>query len=239
MGAAPGSWVTFDPLSDREGLRHGAAGKAAILCLAGGRCAPLSDNTALALAAIRAGAAAGARVFLASSGAVYGDQPGALNEAAPLKPVDAYGRAKAGMEQQGRALAADLDVPLCILRIGNIAGADAILGGWRPGFRLDRFGDGRTPRRSYVGPQTLARVLGDLVATPDLPDVLNLAAPGMVEMGALLDAAGLDWTARPAPDHAIAEVQLDVRALGVFTPLDTADSLPRNLVTEWRLADMG
>lgn len=238
------NWVQFDPLTDPDALVQAAQGCVAIMCLSGVTAAraaaggDLVDNSALAEAAIRAaaktGAKTGTRVILASSAAVYGNQPGALAETAPLIPMSDYGRAKVEMERRSAALAGRLGVPVCALRIGNIAGVDAILGGWWPGFRLDRFADGRTPRRSYIGAVTLARVLGDLVRAPDLPGVLNIAAPGLVEMGALLEAAGLEWTAQPAPQTAIAEVALDVRCLGAFTTLSAADSQPQEMVAQWR-----
>lgn len=241
-GPAPGpGWVSFDPLADPAAAARAARGAAAILCLAGvvparaAAGADMDDNTALALAAVRAGAETGAAVLLASSAAVYGDSRDVLTEATPLVPVSDYGRAKADMEARALALGAARGVAVTSLRIGNVAGADAILGGWRPGFALDRFADGRTPRRSYIGPATLARVLGDLVAAAGLPPVLNLAAPGTVEMGALLDAAGLDWTPRAAPAAAIPEVRLDVCALEGFTRLGPRDSLPETLVAQWRL----
>lgn len=241
-------WLRLDPLAEPAALARAAQGCGTVLCLAGvtptaaaastSAAAAMEDNTALAEAAIGAAAAAGARVLLASSAAVYGNRAGLLREDAPLAPVSDYGRAKAQMEARGADLAARLGVEVCSLRIGNVAGADAILGGWRPGFELDLFADGRSPRRSYIGPATLARVLGDLLAAQDLsgdlPGVLNVAAPGMVEMGALLDAAGLAWTPRPAPPGAIAEVELDVSALRGFTRLDKTDSLPQTLVAEWR-----
>lgn len=232
--------AVLDPLGDPAALARAAQGCGAVLCLAGvtptaaalGR--DMADNAALALAAVRAAAGAGVPVLLASSAAVYGDSAEDLTEASPRRPLSDYGRAKAGMEEQAADLGARLGVPVTALRIGNVAGSDAILGGWRPGFRLDRFADGHTPRRSYIGPLTLARVLGDLVQAGGLPRVLNLAAPGTVEMGALLDAAGLDWTARPAPPGTIAEVRLDVSALLGFTALTPKDSLPEILVAEWR-----
>lgn len=230
-------WVTVDPLSDPAGLARAAAGRAAILCLSGvapGRGGDMDDNIALALAALEAAARTGARVLLASSAAVYGAREGLLSEATPPAPLSEYGRAKAGMERRAAARAAELGVPLSVLRIGNVAGADAILGGWRAGFVLDRFADGRTPRRSYVGPLTLARVLGVLAGRGDLPGVLNLAAPGLVEMGALLDAAGLGWTPRPAPDTAIAEVELDVTALRRLAGFDAAESDAPVMVAQWR-----
>jgi nucleoside-diphosphate-sugar epimerase len=239
---APGDWAGIDLLNDAAGLERAAAGRASIVCLAGvvpGTASSpggdLSLNTALALAAVTAGAATGARVLLASSAAVYGARSGLLSEAMAPAPVADYGRAKAEMEDHAAALAARLGAQVCALRIGNVAGADAILGGWRPGFILDRFADGRTPRRSYIGPADLARVLAGLATTPGrLPPVLNLAAPRPVEMGALLDAAGLDWTPRPAPGTAIAEVALDTAVLQGLSPLPASASLPATMVAQWR-----
>jgi nucleoside-diphosphate-sugar epimerase len=239
-GAA--GWAVFDPLADPGALGRAVTGCDAVLCLAGvtparaARGAAMADNITLAEAAIRAAAeaGAGAQVLLASSAAVYGARAGVLAETDTPAPVSEYGRAKAGMETRGAALGRALGVPVCALRIGNVAGADAILGGWRPGFALDRFADGRTPRRSYVGPVTLARVLAQLAARRDLPDRLNIAAPGVVEMGALLDAAGLGWTPRPAPDTAIAEVALDTRRLERIVDLPAQAGSAAQLVAEWR-----
>lgn len=227
-------WVETGILQDPAALARAARGKAVILCLAGGvpGRGALRDNAALAAAAVRAGAETGARVLLASSAAVYGDRPGPVGEEVPPAPVSGYGRAKAEMEAQGVALGRQSGVPVCCLRIGNIAGLDAALGGWRPGFRLDRFADGRTPQRSYIGAQSLARVLAGLCRSPDLPDALNVAARGMIGMGALLDAAGLGWTARPAPCSAIAELQLDVTALARILPVPEADAA--EMVAQWR-----
>lgn len=229
------SWVETDILGAPAALARAARGRAVILCLAGVTHARGGDpdgNAALAQAAIQAGAETGARVILTSSAAVYGNRSGLLREDLPPRPVSDYGRAKAGMEDTGAALGARLGVPVTSLRVGNIAGLDAILGGWKPGFALDRFPDGRTPRRSYVGPATLARILHALCAAPELPGILNVAAPGPVEMGALLDAADLDWTARPAPGSAIPELRLDVTALERILAVPRAT--PQALVAEWR-----
>lgn len=241
------NWVVLDPLTQPRALARAATGQTAILCLAGvipdrvpdqnlgGGQGGLADNIALAEAAIRAGAASGARVFLASSAAVYGDQVGLLDEGAALAPINDYGRAKADMETRGAALAAELGCAVTALRIGNIAGIDAIIGGWRPGFQLDQFADGRTPQRAYIGVQTLARVLGDLMRAPELPGLpgtLNIASPGLVEMGALLDAAGLAWAPQPAPETAIARLALSTQALArVIIPPKVATA--ESLVAEW------
>lgn len=234
-----GDWTVLDPLRQPEALARAASGCAAILCLAGvvpGSGGQPGDNRRLAEAAIRAGAASGAAVFLASSAAVYGNRAGVLDEATPLAPVNDYGRAKADMEARGAALGAELGVPVCALRIGNIAGVDAILGGWRPGFTLDRFKNRRTPRRSYIGVATLAAVLGELMGARGargVPDTLNIASPGMIEMGALLDAAGLAWEPRAAREGAIAEVCLSTAALTRIIPLPETSA--DTLVREWHV----
>ena len=234
--AQPGDgWLQLDPLADPAALARAAQGCPVILNLAGpvpGRGGDMADHAALAEAAVRAGAASGARVLLASSAAVYGRAEGDLTEDAPPRPVSDYGRAKVEMEARAAALGARLGVPVTALRVGNVAGLDAALGGWQPGFSLDRFADGRTPARSYVGPVTLARILGALCTAPELPAALNVAAPGAVEMGALLDAAGLAWTPRPAPPGAIPRVQLSLAALARLCPLDPAD--PAAMAAEWR-----
>lgn len=239
------NWITLDPLSDSEALVRAAKTADSLLCLSGvtpmaaaNKGANMDDNVTLALAAVRAGAKAGVPVLLSSSAAVYGNQTGVLDETCPLAPLNAYGQAKARMEREAQALAQNLGARVTSLRIGNIAGVDAILGGWRAGFALDRFADGATPRRSYIGAVTLARVLGDLarcsVGGRDLPDVLNVAAPGMIEMGALLDAAGLGWTPRDAPQTAIPAVCLSTERLETVTRFDRDDSTPAAMVAQWR-----
>jgi len=223
--------AVLDPLKNPGKLTQAATGRQ-ILCLAGGipGRGDLDDNWRLAAAALRATEPSG-RVILCSSAAVYGNQPGQLDETTVLCPANDYGRAKLEMEQRSAALAADIEVQLCVLRIGNIAGLDAILGGWQPGFQLDQFGDGATPARSYIGVSTLAQVLGALLALPQLPGVVNLAQPGLIEMGALLDAAGLGWAARAAPGNAISRVALDTRLLQDLVQLPEADVA--DMVRQW------
>lgn len=248
--AAGEAWHILAPLEDPASLVRAAEGVDTILCLAGvtpGHGGELDDNARLAEAAIKAAQASNqassqnpasdrkTRVLLASSAAVYGNQPGTLPEEAPLHPANPYGAAKAGMEARALRLGAEAGVAVTALRIGNIAGLDAILGGWRPGFRLDCFADGTTPRRSYIGVRMLAQVLAALVQRPDLPKLVNVAQPGPVAMGDLLRAAGLDFSLRPAPDTAIPEVALEVTRLAGLLPPDMplppAD--PARLVAEW------
>ena len=131
-------------------------------------------------------------------------------------------------------------VAVCSLRIGNIAGLDAILGNWRPGFQLDQFSDGRTPRRSYIGVQSLAQVLAEVAAASQLPVALNIAEPGVIEMGALLTAAGLNWTPQSAPESTIAEICLDLTALKAIGSLAVREGQADELVAQWRkIANMG
>lgn len=230
-------WLECDPLGDPAGLADLAARSSQILCLAGpvpGAAGDMLDHVKLAEACVLAAARDGQRVILASSAAVYGATAGLLREELPPAPLHPYGQAKADMEARAFTLGRELGVAVTVLRIGNIAGFDAILGGWRPGFRLDQFADGRTPRRSYIGPVTLSGVIQSLCRAETLPDLLNLAAPEPIEMGALLDAAGLEWVPRPAPDHAIAEVSLATARLEGFHPLPPEASLPETMIAEWR-----
>lgn len=239
VGSASDRWQLLDPLRQPEALARAATGAAAILCLAGpvpGRgSGNMQDHVELGLAAVHAAASAGGgcRVLLASSAAVYGAQTGVLSETTPLQPTNAYGVAKMQMEQQASALARRLGVALCCLRIGNVAGLDAILGGWRAGFTLDRFGDGCSPRRSYIGPRSLAQVLAQLLALDDLPPQLNLAQPTPIEMAALLRAAGRRFDWQPAPAAAIAEVALDVGLLQSLLPQPLPAADAAQMVAEW------
>lgn len=222
FAAQGGPSVVFDPLAAPQALAAAVRSADAVLVLAGvvsGDAEALRLNTTLAQAVVRV--AAGKPVFLTSSAAVYGAPRGttSLRETDDLSPASSYGAAKFEME---RALRGTPGVS--ILRIGNVAGADALLGRQAPpeGRALDILPSGHGPARSYIGPQALARAIGRLarlaVAGAALPDVLNLALPGTVTMDALLRAAGESWQARPAPECVIPRVELDVRralALGL------------------------
>lgn len=191
-----------------------------------GHAARLAE-AALALAD-RAGIAP---VLVASSQAVYAPTPGPHTEAGPRGGQSAYGRAKIVMEDAiaGRATA---------LRIGNVAGADMLLTNAARGpVRLDRFADGHSPRRCYIGPITLARVLMALIrADGPLPDAINIAAPGLVEMADLLRAAGQPFDWRDAPETALPEMRLDLTRLAGLMPLDPASGRPEALISEARAA---
>ena len=234
-------FIQFDLILEPEKASAAMGGASAVICLPGITNANASAtgevysrNTDLALAAITAAAKARVpRVFLASSAAIYGAAKGLQKETDTPRPVAPYGQAKLEMEQSAITLANVLNQPITNLRIGNVAGADAILGGWRAGMQIDQLANGQTPSRSYIGPQTLARVLAQLCNAPDLPQVLNLATPGTVEMGALLSAAALPWSPRPAPAGVIPKVELSTNLLERYVSFAPEDSSAVGLVNEW------
>ncbi|MEO0937544.1 MAG: NAD-dependent epimerase/dehydratase family protein [Pseudomonadota bacterium] len=218
---------------DIETLKALLRGAPAVLCLWGtvpGQAEDMGENVTLARAALDAAAEAGAgRVFLASSAAVYGNARAPLHEGVAA-PVSDYGRAKLDMERMATAH----PHPSCALRIGNVAGADAILAGWRPGMALDATPARGTPRRSYVGPHGLAKTVRALMRLPNLPPVLNLATPGAVAMGDLLDHAGLDWKPRTPSANVIWNVELDTTRLASLVRFDADDVGAQAIVSDWR-----
>ncbi|MBY5933581.1 NAD-dependent epimerase/dehydratase family protein [Tateyamaria omphalii] len=230
---ARAEWIARDgvDIEDTGTLTRILNGADTVFCLAGVTPgSPRSMNLNVTLAQKVLDAARGAHVFLFSSAAVYGALPGPLRENGPTAPQSDYAAAKLAMERMALAHRTSNTV----LRLGNVAGADAILGGWKPGFQLDQYPDGRTPSRSYIGPGKLAQTLHKLAQTPDLPSLLNIAAPEAVEMGALLDAAGFEWHSRPATERTIAEVQLKTAALEEYAPFAPADSTAAGIVQDWK-----
>jgi nucleoside-diphosphate-sugar epimerase len=242
-GAVTPGMVCFDPLCPPDDLALGSVDL--VLGLAGvvpGRGDP-GDNIALGVAAVRLGARFGARrVFVASSAAVYGVSPGPLREAGPLAPAQPYGQAKRAMEQETARLGMELSMPVTALRIGNVAGADALLAQDGPARALDRFADGQGPRRSYIGPQALARILAALMMRAcqpaPFPDCLNVALAGAVDMADLCAAAGFGVTWRPAPPEALDVVELDVARLAslVLVPKGCAVDIVRDWREDCRIA---
>jgi nucleoside-diphosphate-sugar epimerase len=249
-GALRPIWQARRPLPDHltwdilTGFCPDGAAAGVVLCLAGvirGMDAELAINTDLALAACRAAVAQGARhVFITSSAAVYGAGAGVLAEDAAPAALHPYGAAKAAMEKAVLA-AMPADGPrLTILRIGNIAGMDALLGGLQDGVmaRLDPVaGRAGGPIRSYIGPQTLARVLSRLMVLAAqgavLPPVLNIAA-GPVAMADLLDAAGAQWAYGPPNPSVIPQVVLDITRLQRLVDLPPDAGQAAVMVAEWR-----
>lgn len=240
-----GQGLVWSPLAGPDGFVHWAKGQgdvAGLIMLAGvtpGSGKDLDGNAALAEAAVRAARVARVpRVLIASSSAVYGAGEGLpIAEGAPTNPVNEYGRAKLAAEAIC-ATASDLD--LCCLRIGNVAGADALLlnvpkAQPHSPLKLDRFADGGGPVRSYIGPATLARVLESLaLQTGDLPPVLNIGAPQPVAMQALLDAALAPYEMSAAPPTAYQHITLDCTRLATIHDFAPGDSDPAAMVAQWQ-----
>lgn len=189
----------------------------------------LGVNRDLALAACEL--AAGAPVLLASTQAVYGPQDGIMSETDTCAPVTAYGRAKLAMEQA----VASHDNVTC-LRIGNVVGCDGLAAGMARGaVTLDQFTDGQFPQRAMIGPHSLCHALVALLAhKKSLPQTLNLAQAPLVGMDAILNAAGAQWVPRPAPDGALARLEMDLTALRNLVDLPDAD--PHKMIAQARLA---
>lgn len=248
--AAPQGALVWDPLDGPDALiAHIAQTRrrpAAILALTGVTPGPGRDltlNRRIAEATLDAGLRAGVpRVLLASSSAVYGGGDGTpFAEDAPCAPVNAYGTAKQEMEAAcARWRARGLEI--CALRIGNVAGADALLlnvarAGTGGAVVIDRFTDGGGPVRSYIGPATLAAVLATLCRHPGpLPEALNIAAPDPVAMTALADAAGARIEMRSAPPDAHQHITLDCGRLAALHRFDASDSASAEMVRQWRAA---
>lgn len=188
-------------------------------------------NPGIAKEALDLGLAAGMRhVLLPSTAAVYDRLPGRLDERQSA-PRSNYAKSKIAMEDMSKAH----PQASTALRIGNVAGADAILGNWRPGFELDQLPDGKTPQRTYIGLRSFGLGLKAVAAHAALPPILNFAAPTVIEMGTLLDAANLPWTPRPASPDTIARVELDVTLLSQCIDLQGFAQSPEDLVAEWRM----
>ena len=249
-----GTWICWDPASgnrsadqlanrirDTTGNRPVTVLNLAGATPAGGNADPdvmNGVNVDVAGLVMEAAKLAGAsRVLLASSSAVYGrpkvDQK-PFTEICEVSPQNAYGRSKVLMEQLVQA-----DVETCILRIGNVAGADALLGQMTDGdtskphrFSIDQFASQDGPLRSYIGPESFFRVIMELVNTDQKPPrIVNVASRTPVTMNALLDAWNnirpndLIYTFNPAPPQAIESVVLDTAILqGLIRGWSTACS---------------
>lgn len=238
-------WSPLDGLAPIENLRDRGVWVDALVVLAGivpGRPdTDFADDARIADACLAAAHSIGIRRSLvASSAAVYGRAAGLpVREVDTPCPVTVYGEAKLATEDACRQWR-ERGLDVTTLRIGNVAGADSLLGQPRVTsgleIALDRFPDGRGPLRSYIDPVTLADVLGSLAAAAELPPVLNVAAPGEVAMAGLLDAAGLRWRWQDAPPAALQRLVLDCGALESFHVFPADAASPARIVAAWREA---
>jgi UDP-glucose 4-epimerase len=181
----------------------------------------LEHNSLIAEACLSAAHAAQIpKVLLASSSSVYGAwQTDAFSESDSLKPVSLYGLSKVKMERVCESWA-NLGLETCCLRIGNVAGADALLSKWQHcdiinPLLIDRFPNGRGPKRSYIGPTLLADAIISLALNKKrLPSIINLASSPPVFMETLAEIANLPWTWKEASTNSNQYITLDLRLLG-------------------------
>lgn len=233
------NWLSWDMLAqDCPPLDPAPA---IILNLAGvaGDGPELARNIALAEAALRAGRGFGCRaVLLASSAAVYGPTPpgAALDERSALRPVTAYGRAKAAMEKLARTAR---QPGVTCLRIGNVVGADGVLARTNEGIIVLDTASAcpAGPERSWIGPVSLAQILAALIGVlldgADLPRALNLVQDPPFPMSRLIDAAGLRWRLDPTRPAPVPRAALSNRRLAHLLPGPHLHTSPERLVAEW------
>lgn len=238
---------TTDVIWDIEsGFAPPIAQGAVVLHLAGvvrGDPAALHSNSAMALKVCAAAKDAGARhVLLASTAAVYGASDTMLVETHAPAPRSDYGRAKLLMERNALCWGqnAGPDAPgVSCLRIGNVLGADALIGQTFRGQNvvLDPAPDSaRGPLRSYLGPQYLARILaallGKLAQGADLPPILNIAAREQVYMADLLTAAEVPFHFGSVNPDVIPKVCLSTKRLAKLVGLPAMGA--RAIVADWQ-----
>ena len=148
-------------------------------------------------------------ILLASSQAVYGRRSLDLTEDISIAPVDDNGLAKARLEEVAKSFE-----NATVLRIGNVAGAGALFRSMNAGtVALDRFASGEGPKRAFIGARGFGYILGQLLAREELPKVVNIAYPGLIDMAAILDAEGADWYWQDAPPSSQEVVRLNVNKL--------------------------
>ncbi|MCA0042257.1 NAD-dependent epimerase/dehydratase family protein [Celeribacter litoreus] len=201
----------------------------------------LQEHVALTSASLTAAQSAGiSRVLVASSSAIYGAaiaRP--FRETDPAQPINAYGAAKREVERLCSRYRAQTGLEICALRIGNVAGADSLLGRLCPETReqivLDVFPDGAGPRRSYVGAHSLYDILCALSdCASRLPERLNVGGCTPVSMDQLLKAADIQWVARQCASEGHQNITLDCKLLGSLCPEVSGASHASDLVSEWR-----
>jgi UDP-glucose 4-epimerase len=220
-----GPQLHWQPLSG-DALPQGYAAMI-LLATARGDAALSAQLTKACLAAAQS--AGIGKVLFASSSAVYGSNEGnPCAEDTPTHPLNAYGQSK--LEAEAIAARYSTGMQITALRIGNVAGADALLTNPARPLLIDRFASGQGPLRSYVGPQTMARLLADLLEMP-LPPVLNFASTP-TRMQDLAEAAALPWRYQPAPETAQEHITLDLTRLAQLLPLPPQTAA--QITAEWK-----
>ena len=240
-------YIPWDVADGPDGLlkwmdRFGAL--ETLIVMAGVTPATSSDmtlNTLIAKAYLDAAKIVGIkRVLLASSSAVYGIGDGSpMSEVHPCAPLNTYGKSKLDMEAMARNVAACTNMEICCLRIGNIAGADALLLNASKAtpetpLIIDRFPDGAGPLRSYIGPTQAGDVLAKLACYQGtLPPVLNLAGTAPIHMEELAIAAALPWRYEKAPRTSHQSITLDCSVLNSLIDMPLGTDNAKMITLDW------
>lgn len=193
----------------------------------------LRRNSAMVAPLLQACQQIRARALLfVSTAAVYGTGPNLANEDDQPAPASAYGLAKATAE---RVAFGQAEIAVSVLRLGNVPGADALLG-----LRSDDAdiildpvsGRDGGPVRSWIGPRSLANVIAAL-SKLDLPPILNVAAGPPLPMAALLQASGRRWRYGPPNPLVVADAVMDTRRLQALVPVPTTTAVDLAAQAEW------
>jgi len=174
-------------------------------------------------------------LLFVSTAAVYAPHSEAASETTPPAPQSPYGRAKLAAE--AALTRHDPGCPVCILRLGNVVGADALLGP-RPEaevITLDPVpGQPGGPLRSWIGLRSLWAVLARLARAmargEDLPGILNVAASPPLPMADLLEAAGRAWHFGPPNPAVVPVAVMETARLQALCALPPAT--PGSLIAE-------
>ncbi|WP_281980904.1 NAD-dependent epimerase/dehydratase family protein [Thalassorhabdomicrobium marinisediminis] len=253
---APGADILWSGRIDDAGANEVFCGGATLINMIGDtgsdQDALTACNVDFVEALLERSARAGvAHVLLASSAAVYGaGSARPFEETDAMHPETPYAESKAVMERVAARFCMGAAAPaVTVARIGNVAGADALLAAARThgqaGRRmaLHRFGDGaaaRYPRRSYIGPRDFFACIKALVTRPAQGfRVVNVTHPQPVSLDALLQAyrthliPDLQWEDAPAPAGIPPEVILSTQRLAQYITLPEraapADALARQV----------
>ena len=232
-------YMTWDP-TDPVGWSTSPTAVVSLLGVVPRPGADLDLNARLAEATLREAEKSGTpRILLASSSAVYGvaDDGDAFDEDSLLAPVNAYGKAKARMENVALTFRRrGLDV--CCLRIGNVCGADALIENARLAntsspLRITQFPDGDGPVRSYIGPESFAQVIEGVLAHPEpLPAALNVGASTPLAMSDLATAEGAPWVWTPAGPGNHQHITIDCSRMTALTGLRSIPSDAQAMVQQ-------
>lgn len=199
----------------------------------------LQQNTEIARNALELARFSGVRrVLFSSTSAVYGNQlDSPYKEQDDPIPINEYGKSKLEMEKFVANSHVD-GIETCCLRIGNVLGADSLMGRVFDGAKsitLDVNADGASPLRSYIGIETLIKVMIKLANYPkSLPDILNIANPKPVHMSDFLKAERVEFNTREATSAKNFHITLNCKLLAGMYDFDNEELSPDSMIEQWK-----